>query len=197
MKTLLNVTVTAIGLLCIMAFASIGVNKKVNKIPKHLEANPVDIEITSVNLNVPELDINIKDHDAFLDAIGHFESGNRYTIVNRYGYMGRYQFGKSTLRTIDINVSRNTFLNSPELQEEAMYRLLTHNQKLLKRFIDKYEGKYIHGVYITESGILAAAHLAGAGNVRKFFRRGYEFRDGNGTKMTSYMKIFSGYQLDI
>ena len=38
--------------------------------------------------------------------------------------------------------------------------------------------KTIHGVYITESGILAAAHLAGAGNVRKFFRKGYEFKDG-------------------
>ena len=48
----------------------------------------------------------------------------------------------------------------------------------------------------TESGILAAAHLAGAGNVRKFFKKGYEFKDGNGTKMTSYMVQFSGYKLE-
>ena len=50
----------------------------------------------------------IKDHYAFLDAIGHQESGNRYTIVNRFGYMGRYQFGKSTLRTLKIKVSKRS-----------------------------------------------------------------------------------------
>ena len=48
-----------------------------------------------------------------------------------------------------------------------------------------------------ESGILAAAHLGGAGNVKKFFRNGKNFADGNGTKMTSYMKRFANYQLNI
>jgi hypothetical protein len=51
-------------------------------------------------------------------------------------------------------------------------------------------------VYITESGLLAAAHLAGPGNVKKFLRKGYEFKDGNGTKMTSYMIKFSNYRLE-
>ena len=78
-----------------------------------------------------------------------------------------------------------------------MEDLLVHNKKVLRRYIKKYNGKVINGILITESGILAAAHLAGAGNVRKFFRRGYEFKDGNGTKMTSYLKKFSNYQLDI
>ena len=50
---------------------------------------------------------------------------------------------------------------------------------------------------ITESGILAAAHLAGPGNVKKFFKKGVEFKDGNGTKMTSYLTQFSGYELNI
>ena len=54
----------------------------------------------------------------------------------------------------------------------------------------------MHGIYITESGILAAAHLAGPGNVKKFFRKGYEFKDGNGTKMTSYLERFSSYKLE-
>ena len=77
-----------------------------------------------------------------------------------------------------------------------MYALLNHNKKILRRQIQKYHGQTIHGIYITESGILAAAHLAGAGNVRKFFRKGYEFKDGNGTKMTSYMTLFYGYNLE-
>ena len=29
------------------------------------------------------------EYELFLDAIGHQESGNRYNIVNRYGYMGK------------------------------------------------------------------------------------------------------------
>ena len=77
-----------------------------------------------------------------------------------------------------------------------MYALLNHNKKILRRQINKYHGKTINGIFITESGILAAAHLAGPGNVRKFFRKGYEFRDGNGTKMTSCMIKFSDYKLE-
>ncbi len=76
-----------------------------------------------------------------------------------------------------------------------MYELLKHNKKKLRRQIEKYHGQTINGIFITESGILAAAHLAGQGNVRKFFRNGYEFKDGYGTKMTSYMEQFGGYNL--
>ena len=36
--------------------------------------------------------------DNFLSAIGFRESGNRYDITNTFGYMGKYQFGKSTLK---------------------------------------------------------------------------------------------------
>ena len=42
-----------------------------------------------------------------------------------------------------------------------------------------------------------AAHLAGQGNVRKFLKNGFVFEDGNGTKMTSYMKQFGGYILNL
>ena len=152
---------------------------------------PLDID----HLEIPELEIKPTSHQQFLDAIGHRESSNRYDVVNSYGYMGKYQFGKSTLKGLGFKVTKEEFLNNPELQEKAMYELLKHNQKKLRRFIEKYDGKVVHGVLITESGILAAAHLAGQGNVRKFFRKGYEFKDGYGTKMTSYMIQFGGYDL--
>jgi hypothetical protein len=50
---------------------------------------------------------------------------------------------------------------------------------------------------ITESGILAAAHLGGQGSVKRYFKNGKVFRDGNGTKITSYMKTFSGYDINL
>jgi hypothetical protein len=111
--------------------------------------------------------------------------------------MGRYQFGKSTLRTLGYRVTRNEFLSNPLLQEEAMHSLLTHNQYILRNYIITYEGKNLWGVRVTKSGLLASAHLAGAGNVIRFLNRGLDFSDKNGTKMTSYMKQFGGYRLNI
>ena len=131
----------------------------------------------------------------FLNAIGHRESTNRYDVVNKWGYMGRYQFGKSTLKGLGYDVSKNEFLSNPELQEEAMLSLLKHNKEKLQKYIDVFDGKTINGIYITESGILAAAHLGGQGSVRRYFRNGKVFKDGNGTKITSYMDKFSGYDI--
>ena len=193
MRNIPKIVLSGLLLCLLMAFTTI--SRSFNKqTTLTLEAKP--IEIVTPEVIVPEVIIEIKGHDAFLEAIGHRESGNRYDIVNSYGYMGRYQFGKSTLKGLGFKVTPDEFINSPYIQEKAMQKLLLHNQKKLKKYIDQYEGQVLHGVYITESGVLAAAHLAGAGNVRKFFKRGYEFKDGFGTKMTSYMIKFSDYKLE-
>ena len=135
--------------------------------------------------------------EKFLDAIGHRESTNRYDVVNKWGYMGKYQFGKRTLKGLGFEVTRKEFLNNPQLQEEAMMALLLHNKEKLQLYIDTFDGKTINGMLITESGILAAAHLGGQGSVKRFFKNGRVFRDGNGTKITSYMKKFSGYDIQL
>jgi hypothetical protein len=153
--------------------------------------------VVLVPIEIEKIPIEIDQTDKFLDAIGMRESSNRYDVVNGWGYMGKYQFGKGTLKALGYDVSRKEFLNSPYLQEKAMLDLLHHNRKILKTYIDYWDGKTIHGKKITESGILAAAHLAGPGNVKKFFRKGAEFKDGNGTKMTSYLTQFSGYKLNL
>jgi soluble lytic murein transglycosylase-like protein len=157
--------------------------------------NIESLPIKKVEIKSKSVKVKIMDRSAFLDAIGHQESGNRYHVVNRYGYMGKYQFGKSTLKTIKIKVSKTEFLNNPELQEEAMLRLLRYNKKRLQKYIDKFDGQTINGILITESGLLAAAHLGGAGSVKKWFRTGKVKKDGNGVKITSYMERFSGYNL--
>jgi len=154
-------------------------------------------EVVLVPVEIIATPVIIDQTNMFLDAIGHRESSNRYDVVNGWGYMGKYQFGKRTLKALGYNVSRKEFLNSPYLQEKAMLDLLHHNKKILQTYIEYWDGKEIHGKVITESGILAAAHLAGPGNVKKFFRKGVEFKDGNGTKMTSYLTQFSGYKLNL
>ena len=183
-------------LLCSILFCTLtALTYKATKVQRVtvLKSKPIQpLEIKSIEIKeLPKA----KDHYAFLNDLGFKESGNKYTIVNSYGYMGRYQLGMATLKGLGFKVTKEEFLNNPKIQEQAMDALLRHNKKKLKRYIRKYEGQVIHGVLITESGILAAAHLGGQGNVRKFFKSGFEFQDGFGTSITLYMEKFSGYKL--
>ena len=156
---------------------------------KKIISIPVEIEVEVLE-KIPNL-------NSFLDDLGHRESSNRYDVVNQYGYMGKYQFGKSTLKGLGYDISKREFLNSPEIQEEAIVKLLKANKKVLKRQIKKYDGKLVNGILVTESGLLAAAHLVGPGSVKKWVRNGRMFEDGNGIKLTEYIQTFNGYQLDI
>ncbi len=131
---------------------------------------------------------------AFKEAVAFKESQGKYNKINTLGYMGKYQFGKETLRTIGINDSLR-FISNPKLQEEAFVTLIKRNKWELKNEIEKYSGKVISGVKITESGILAAAHLGGAGSVKKFLKSNGKKKssDAYGTSVKSYMKQFAGY----
>ena len=130
----------------------------------------------------------------FKEAIGFKESRGDYAIVNIYGYLGKYQFGKNTLKLIGINDS-DEFLNNSYLQEQAFTANTARNKWILRKDIKKFQGLHVGGVKITESGILAAAHLAGAGNVKKYLRSGgsLNFSDAFGTSIEYYLKKFSGY----
>lgn len=131
----------------------------------------------------------------YKEAIAYKESEGRYKRVNSLGYMGKYQFGKETLKTVGIH-NTTTFLNSPKMQERAFVALLSKNKWELKDEIEKYVGTIVGGVRITESGILAAAHLGGVGSVKKFFKSSGRriSKDDNGASVKSYMRDFGGYE---
>ena len=130
----------------------------------------------------------------FKEAVGFKESQGKYGTVNTLGYLGKYQFGKSTLKRFKI-YDTVEFLNDAELQENAFEALCSVNKWILIRDIKRSVGKRINGIRITESGILAAAHLAGAGNVKKYLRSNgsFEFQDAYGTTIEHYLKKFGGY----
>ena len=159
---------------------------------KNLPITPIS---TPILISIPEIEID--QTDSFLDAIANAESSNRYKVTNRFGYMGKYQFHKQTLKSLGYKVSKKEFLNSPELQERAMMDLLLSNKRALGSRINKWEGRKVKGKRITESGILAAAHLGGVGNVIKFMEDGDDFKDGNGTSIIKYLTLFSGYNIKV
>jgi hypothetical protein len=130
----------------------------------------------------------------FKEAIAFKESRGNYKKINTFGYLGKYQFGESTLNRISIYDTRS-FLEDPKLQEDAFYTLCSLNKWILIRDIKRSVGKKINGIEITESGILAAAHLAGAGNVKKYLRSNGELNstDAYGSDVELYMERFAGY----
>jgi hypothetical protein len=143
--------------------------------------------------NIPYLQKNFV---AFKQAVAFKESQGSYTVVNTLGYLGKYQFGRTTLERLDI-YNTNEFLQNPELQEKAFIALCKVNKWILRKDIQRSVGKTINGIVITESGILAAAHLSGAGNVKNYLRsNGTEcFSDAYGTTIKSYLKKFAGYDI--
>jgi hypothetical protein len=167
---------------------------------KKIENDNISIGISSVptkedshrqNYNIP---FTGNSFNGFKEAVGFKESQGDYTTINTLGYLGKYQFGKSTLKRFKIHDTQ-LFLNTPELQEDAFIALCSLNKWILRKDIKRSVGKKINGIKITESGILAAAHLAGAGNVKKYLRsNGVErFEDAYGSSIQHYLKEFSGY----
>ena len=188
-----------IGLILFTSLALVGFTNYIIRAEEKpiVSLTPKPIEPMLVTLGFDIKPIEINQTEMFLNAIGHRESTNRYDVVNKWGYMGKYQFGRKTLKNLGYEISKEEFLNSPHIQEKAMLDLLEHNKNILQSYIDYWDGKIINGVEITESGILAAAHLAGPGNVKKYFQKGKNFKDGNGTKLTSYLTQFSGYDINL
>ena len=165
-------------------------NKSISLI-KEISSVPTEKEIIPHYYNIPFVGNSF---NGFKEAVAFKESQGDYNVVNTLGYLGKYQFGRSTLKRFKIHDTQ-LFLNTPELQEDAFIALCSVNKWILRKDIKRSVGKNINGIKITESGILAAAHLSGAGNVKKYLRSNGEdrFKDAYGSSIQHYLKEFSGY----
>lgn len=112
-----------------------------------------------------------------------------YDIENRFGFIGKYQFGEAALFDLgyygidnsDSNLFRNDWIGnwsgkdgindkqdyfSSGAVQESIIR--DWHDMLWKRInfldLDKYAGQILNGSQITISGMLAASHLIGAGS---------------------------------
>jgi len=158
-------------------------------VPTEKEVSPI------IKSNIPFVG---KSFNGFKEALAFRESGGRYDIVSSFGYLGKYQFGESTLKRFNIH-DKEHFLENTELQEDAFMALCSLNKWILRKEIEKKVGKKINGIEITESGILAAAHLAGSGNIKEYLRTNgkHKFTDAFGSSMQHYLKKFGGYDTSI
>lgn len=135
----------------------------------------------------------MKTFEEYKTALGAQESGNRYNITNRFGYTGRYQFGKARLKDLGYTGTMEAFKNSPALQEQYfLLHVKDHAMHLLPYLL---EAKSKYGTWLTLSGLIAYAHLLGAGQARKWVNTGVDKKDGNGVSGKTYATKFSGYEI--
>lgn len=144
-----------------------------------------------------------KQNKLFIDMLAMLESSNNWRAYNKYGYIGKWQMGRAALKESGFEkVSFHRFKVNPHIfpeedQELAIKVYTNINYHRLKVFISVYSGSTMHGVKLTPAGLLAAAHLGGARNVKKFLKSNGAFDpcDKFGTHLSDYMKKFSTYNL--
>ena len=159
-----------------------------------------NLEFTVLNKKTLKLAENFiflkKDFNGFKEKLAFRESGGRYYCINKFGYIGKYQFNLSTLKMFKIYNGKK-FLNNPELQEKVFLMNMQRNKWILRKDINWFVGSVINGLEITESGILAAAHLSGPGNVKKFLRGNgkADLKDAFGTSISNYLNYFKNFDM--
>jgi hypothetical protein len=90
------------------------------------------------------------------------------------------------------------FLNNPKAQENAQKIFKKKQWGYLKAVgADKYLGLIINGILITPSGLLAGAHLKGAGSVIKYLKSNGQIieKDGFNTSIEDYLREFLNYDV--
>lgn len=154
----------------------------------------------------------MRSYTEFKEAMGKRESDNNYKIVNQFGYLGKYQFGKPRLFDLGLSVNgwhpanippRHYITKEDFLEDEHLQEIIfdSHIKELSKRvapllssLTDKkfrYKGnEYNYNL----SGLVAGSHLVGIGGIKKFIN-GIDITDGNNVSPAEYLYLFMDYQL--
>ncbi|NMG16249.1 DUF3262 family protein [Aromatoleum bremense] len=144
----------------------------------------------------------------------------RPDVINGSGYAGLFQFGEAALQDVGLYAGDATphkndwtgsfsgkygvtslagFLANPDAQIRAVtaYHAQAWNTLAGTYGAAGYLGTTLNGIEITRSGLVAAAHLLGAGTVGEWLESGGTTNpaDGNGTPLTAYLSKFAGYAL--
>ena len=139
-------------------------------------------------------------YKSFKKDLAHLESTDDWRKYNPYGFIGKYQFGKAALEATGYGkVDFIDFIDNPAIfgeseQEKAMDRLLRMNEQILASYFREFVGhQVLDSITVTRMGLLAAAHLAGPGNVKRFLETKGKFnpRDRMGTRLSDYLFNFS------
>lgn len=154
----------------------------------------------------------------FLAAVAQRESSMNPNAVNRLGYVGLFQMGTMAMTDAGYYTPNGTRNNSwqgswtgkggvtslsqlesnPDLQIQAVNAYYQRVEGYISSYgLNQYVGQTIDGVLVTQSGLVAGAHLVGIGELQRYLNSGgaYVPKDGNGVPITQYIQQFAGYSL--
>jgi len=141
----------------------------------------------------------------FLFDLAFRESNGDWTATNG-DHIGLWQLGSSARHDIGKYITgidffdTETFYTNPEIfppksQKIAISYYIMIIERRLSNHIDKYQGKIINDIYITKSGIIAAGHLIGVENIKKYLDSGGQNikKDGLNTSLEEYLILYNDY----
>jgi hypothetical protein len=159
----------------------------------------------------------INSREKWLSQLSHVESNNDHTARRQYTfidcnnrgcdtltvysqYIGLYQLGKNEREIIGVK-NDEAYWRNRKIQEETIILWLRYLKQQLQPEIDSMNNTWVGTYYITESGILAMAHLCGVGATKNFLRsRGQDKDipvDGNNKRGTDYLQQYGRYNLKL
>lgn len=219
----LLILISIISIILVIALLAFGIDINIKKVPKiNYSQFPIYVP-SSGNAEADSLNIisykktfskettyilfylkdPSKDYTSWKEKLHGIESNgweNPYE-ARREGsqYWGKYQMSEFARTSIDLGkISWEKWKNNPEIQEAAIRLWVDILYQDLKNDIKKYDGKFLNGWSITESGIIAMAHNVGAGATRQFLYSGGTNipKDGSGKDATRFL-ILGNYDLNL
>lgn len=214
----------AISIFVLIMLFAFGINIKVKKEPK-IKINYIDYPIyipSSGNIVQDSLKIlnykkiykdatyiifyskdATKDYNKWKDDLQKIESNdwiNPYEARrNGSQYWGKYQIGEAARKDVGMgNISWEKWKTNPDLQEAALKLWVEILYGYLKDEIRLYDGQFLNGWSITESGIIAMAHNVGPEPTKQFLKSGGKIipKDGSGKDATRFL-ILGNYNLNL
>lgn len=153
------------------------------------------------------MDIDFNKYASLLSS-ADFENANACT-ENEIRALGAYQFLPATLNNLrdiyNLPEWQNNFLCNIDLQNIYLKALVNETLSLidqngLKHYVNQTvtgAGRYNNiTTKINLYGLLAGAHLAGFGNLRKFLEYGQDLTDSNNTFISDYIAKMSSLTQD-
>jgi hypothetical protein len=142
-----------------------------------------------------------RSYEAFKNDLGHRESTNNYACKNKWGFLGRWQFGKPRLCDLGLlaktrqrgfmwlwGLTEEAFLGNPHLQTVVFD---VHVARLRAVALAYFQP---HLERLTVSGAVAVMHIQGPGGLRSLVE-GEDRADALGTPASEYLALFSGYNI--
>jgi len=135
--------------------------------------------------------VHTEEYQEFKSTLGYFESRGDYSVVNSWGFKGKYQFSDYMIGKF-AKVPPNVFLASPAIQEQAMTAVIRHYISYVKRAgYTRFIGRYIGGTKITMATLLVGCHFSPSYLHRWLHSNGRENSDDGYISIGAYLSRFN------